>query len=182
MDDENNDDGNIETSSQTSSIWLVSDNSEHTSIYDHTSSCGSDSSFNSLSSFQSDISAQNDTSIQGSPLESEPHIENGNSEPSEHSKPHIDNSGYSKLFKNNEHSNMHSLENNSKSEGPEVDQEKCGQLKSNEDSVDSNILDEIKEDKQIPVARNYPAHMNNNGKGPHITKRNTGTGTVSNPA
>ena len=170
-----------------SHIWSISDNSECTSVdseCDHTISCATDFSLNSLSPVHSYVSAQNDTSIQGNPLDSESHIENnGNSEPngnSEHSKPHIDDSGYSKLFENNEHSNLHSLENNSKSEGPEVDQEKHGQLKSIEDSVDSNILVEIKKDKQISVAENHPAtrpYMHN-GKGPRNTKRNTRTDTV----
>ena len=199
-DDDDDDDGNSDISEITfqgfsgisSSIWLLSDNSEHTSSdsdCDHTSSCGTDSSLNSLSSVHSDVSAQIDTSIQGTPLDSEPHIENnGNSEPSEiseHSKPHIDNSGYySKLIENNEHSNLHSLENYFKSEGPEVDQEKSGQLKSIADSVDSNILGERKKDKQILVTKNYSTTRPLNGKGPRNIKRNTGTNTVksgSNP-
>ena len=189
--DDDDDDGNSDISEInfqdfsgiSSSVCSLCDNSEHTSIdsdYDHTSSCDTYPSLNSLSSVDSDISAQNDTPIQGTPLDSEPHIENsGNSEPngiSEHSKPHIDDSGYSKCIKNNEHSNLHILENNSEFEGPEVvDQEKHGQLKSIEDSVDSNILDEIKKDKQISVTENHPAtrpHMNN-GKGPQNTKRST---------
>ena len=198
-DDDDDDDGNSDISEITfqgfsgisSSIWSLSDNSEHTSIdsdYDHTSSCGTDSSLNSLSSVHSNVSAQNDASIQGTPLDSEPHIENnGNSEPneiSEHSKPHIDNSGYSKFIENYEHSNLQSLENYFKSEGPEVDQEKSGQLKSIADSVDSNILGERKKDKQILVTKNYSTTRPLNGKGPRNIKRNTGTNTVkseSNP-